>query len=451
KVVPEHIKIQDVDYYCASVSTPIRIQIQKTGKDDTKKYGDITFKSYRQEKYFLYYTYSTGATPGQPITDVFVDGNIFISGMYTAICANSEDVVDSSTGEVKKAKLYGNSQLPCFIHAMYEKSKNMVFNKLYAAEGNTREEALAKLLEQECTDYIDIDLNDRTKNNKKAQNLKYVYLGYRGYSIDTDAIKKERTEEAKKEERDRQFSDAIYDIVCTVDEEFHPEGIISEKNQLYYTPVCRENENGQTVGVDLNSGTSGAKIYMYYCTPWMTDKYNSKIVDNGRKISASSPQDVFSAPIKRICFTEYDRVPYLQGASADSYTSASVDAGNKESENALYEIPKDNLSFDKSGNVVEGTQKTEEEPTEEEETSGLESSLLPSLGEDKWEYVLYSNSNTPADLNDGAVIRDINGDAENNKITMFAQRYDGSVKPSAEITGGYVTPETESGEMWICK
>nr|MCR5586385.1 hypothetical protein [Lachnospiraceae bacterium] len=410
KVVPEHIKIQDVDYYCASVSTPIRIQIQKTGKDDTKKYGDITFKSYREEKYFLYYTYSTGASPGQPITDVFVDGNIFTSGISTAICANSEDVVDSATGETKKAKLYGNSQLPCFIHAMYEKSKNRVFNKLYLGEGNTREEALAQLLEQECADFVEMDLNDKTKNNKNAKNVKYVYMGYRGYTIDTDAIKKARTEEAKKEERDSQFSDAIYDIVCTVDEEFHPEGIISEKNHLYYTPVCRENENGQSVAVDLNSGTRGAKIYMYYCTPWMTNKYNSKVADNIRKIRASSPQDVFSAPITRICFTDYDRVPYLQNATADSMTSASVDAEDNASEGSLSDL---------------------------------------SLCEDKWEYVLYSNSDTPADLNDGAVIRDEKGYTVNNKVTMFVQRYDGSVKPSAEITGGYVSPKVESGEMWI--
>ena len=39
--------------------------------------------------------------------------------------------------------------------------------------------------------------------------------------------------------------------------------------------------------------------------------------------------------------------------------------------------------------------------------------------------------------------------AVNNKITMFAQREDGSVKKSAEITDGKVSAKAEYGELWL--
>ncbi len=32
---------------------------------------------------------------------------------------------------------------------------------------------------------------------------------------------------------------------------------------------------------------------------------------------------------------------------------------------------------------------------------------------------------------------------------MFDQREDGSVKKSAEITGGYISSKAEVGEMWL--
>ena len=72
------------------------------------------------------------------------------------------------------------------------------------------------------------------------------------------------------------------------------------------------------------------------------------------------------------------------------------------------------------------------------------------FGDDKrpWEYVLLSDYSEPVDLNDGAVKLDDDWHTVNNHISMFAQREDGSVKTAAEITGGYISKETEIGEMW---
>ncbi|MBP1588091.1 MAG: hypothetical protein ILO53_06815, partial [Clostridia bacterium] len=56
-----------------------------------------------------------------------------------------------------------------------------------------------------------------------------------------------------------------------------------------------------------------------------------------------------------------------------------------------------------------------------------------------WEYVMLADGSRAADLNEGTVAF-INTAhfAYDNRITMFVQRSDGSVKPAGEITGGFV-------------
>lgn len=66
------------------------------------------------------------------------------------------------------------------------------------------------------------------------------------------------------------MSQAVYDIVCTVNEPFKTEGFLSEKYQIYYTPVIWVNptDKSKVTGVDLNAGNKGPEIYMYYSTPY---------------------------------------------------------------------------------------------------------------------------------------------------------------------------------------
>ena len=398
-IVPERIEVDGATYYCASVSTPIKMSTTS----DAKK-----------QNYFVYYTTNAGVSPGQPIMELSVDDEVFISGYATSLCADKQDKSTTSAGGKKTktevAHPYGDGDLVTFIHANYARTKRMYFNRIYVANGDKRKKALAELLTQGCTEFLDMNLNDATtltdeemeENEKeddeedKKKGGDFVYFGYRGYSLDQKKINSAGNKDAQDEEKQSQLEEAVYDIVCTVGEDYHPEGIITEKNQLYYSPVSKMDRDGNTSGTDLNAGTNGPPIYMYFSTPWGASQYNNSVGNDSRKDTSTMPQDIFDAPITRFAFTRYDRVPYSGDVAAES-----------------------------SGNSSDANR--------------------------PGEYVLCSDNKIPVDLNDGAVILNSKGDTENNKIMMFVQRESGKVKPAAEITGGYTTSTTQQGEMWLNK
>ena len=68
----------------------------------------------------------------------------------------------------------------------------------------------------------------------------------------------------------------------------------------------------------------------------------------------------------------------------------------------------------------------------------------------KWEYVMYSDNSSSVDLNAGTIPFG-KGYVTDNRINMFVQRRDGSVKPSAEITGGFVDATQKVGNLSINK
>ena len=389
KTVAEKIQVGGVEYTCASASTPIIAEKCTEGDlDDLKEYR----YSWSKQKYFLYYTTNRGVTPGQPITEITIDSNVFNTKQATVLCVDKKDKVKTGVDGRKtiedKAVPYGDGDLPKFIHASYEKDANAYFNKIYTATGKTKKAALIQLLEQGCTEFCDINLNEgvsltaeEIKDEKEiAGGGEYVYFGYRGFSVDP------------KKKLDDQLIDAVYDVICTVGKKYRPEGIMTERYQLHYAPVVKVDKTGGLSGSDLNAGSNGPAIYMYYTTPWVVSKYNEKLGNDTRKNRSASPVDYLKSPLTRIAFTRYDRVPYSKESGVDS-----------------------------------------------------------EFGDDSraWEYILYDDSKTPVDLNDGTVKFDDNYLTENNKINMFAQREDGSVKTSAEITGGYVSDKAELGEMWL--
>ncbi len=138
-----------------------------------------------------------------------------------------------------------------------------------------------------------------------------------------------------------------------------------------------------------STNKQGGEIYMYYSTQFWSKNYN-----NDYRASTLLPMNVFSAPYSQLAFARYDRVPY------NSSLASTTETGNS--------------------------------PI-------------------KWEYVMQSNNTFPADLNAG--MASINDDdyANDVRITMFAQRADGSTKPSAEITGGFVSSSMDVGEAYIEK
>ena len=339
--VPGVIEIDSVKYYCAGVSTPIMM---------------------KGVKYFLYYSYSKGAFPGEPIEELVLDDIPIIPGHATNVCADP----DSS-------EPFGNAAQTSFIHVKYTADRNKdFFNKLYIGQGSTEREAKCDLLSHGCLEYLDMDANLGVENHS-------VYIGFRRGHLDLDKINSKTTESAKAKELQKQLQETVYDVIITDDEPYYPDGII--RNNMYYVPV------GKT---DLTGGM-GHRLYMYYASPWYSSRYNTNT-----GASTLLPQDVFTGYLTQFALAQYDRVPY----------NSSVQS-----------------------------------------TAGAEGAGKP------WEYVLLADHSRAVDLNEGTVAFHADEDsphyAYDNRITMFVQRSDGSVKPAGEITGGFVEKSMHVGSVYI--
>ena len=221
---------------------------------------------------------------------------------------------------------------------------------------------MCSLLEQGCVEYVKMDLNNHADGDT-------VLLGYR-----TGSNRKE----------------AVYDIIVTNDEPFHPEGVIS--NGIYYTPAS---------SFDLNAGVGyGAKLYMYYTSPYYAANYNKK-----NRAATTLPETVFTGWINKLAFAENERVPYTTLLEKNADWSAKRAAA--------------------------------------EQTGEIED-YYP------WEYVMENGNTARIDLNEGVVY--CNGDyCEESRLYMFARRSDGSVKPAGQITGGYVESTYPVGDVYIRK
>ena len=368
KNTPDQLQFDRATYYCASNSTPIKMNNGNT--------------------YFVYYSYNQGTVPGKPITELEISDKVFISGSSTALVVNKADVIGKKNGKnvvTEPAVPFGDSRMEVFIHAKYDVTTSY-FSKIYTASGDTAKEAQLSLLEQGCTEFCDIDLN-------RGVGGKFVYLGYRGYSLDEDAINEKTSESAKEAEKQEQLYEAVYDIICTVGEEFHPEGIVSERHQIYYAPVVRYDRNKNPVATDLNEGTNGPKIYMYYTTMYAADEYNRRMRSEEDPIFSTMPKEYMKSPLTKIGFALYDYVPYSQDMEAAS--------------------------------------------------TGSDNKVIP------WEYVMKSDNKEQLELNEGAVSFDKYHMTGDNRIYMFAQREAGNVKASAEITGGYTTASVTENKLYL--
>ncbi len=368
KNTPDQLQFDRATYYCASNSTPIKMNNGNT--------------------YFVYYSYNQGTVPGKPITELEISDKVFISGSSTALVVNKADVIGKKNGKnvvTEPAVPFGDSRMEVFIHAKYDVTTSY-FSKIYTASGDTEKEAQLALLEQGCTEFCDIDLN-------RGVGGKFVYLGYRGYSLDEDAINEKTSESAKEAEKQAQLYEAVYDIICTVGEEFHPEGIVSERHQIYYAPVVRYDRNKNPVATDLNEGTNGPKIYMYYTTMYAADDYNRRMRSEEDPIFSTMPKEYMKSPLTKIGFALYDYVPYSQDMEAAS--------------------------------------------------TGTDNKVIP------WEYVMKSDNKEQLELNEGAVSFDKYHMTGDNRIYMFAQREAGNVKASAEITGGYTTASVTENKLYL--
>ena len=139
---------------------------------------------------------------------------------------------------------------------------------------------------------------------------------------------------------------------------------------------------------NLNAGNLGDELYMYYTSDYVSSAYNKR--NNAATYLA---YDVFT-PIKSFAFSRFDCVPY--------------------NEHYVSQTGKNDLAV--------------------------------------YEYVMRSDEKLPIDLNADILVTDGDYKAKgDNRISMFVSRLDNSVKPSAEITGGYVGKTTDVGTLKLTK
>lgn len=194
--------------------------------------------------YYLYYTYSDGASPGMPITSISAGARVFEASCATVMSANSVDS-SSTSGTAEKAALYGDSKASVFIHVEYEESVSAM-GTIYVGHGKTEKEAQANLLSLGCNFCVDLDLNRGTGGE-------YVYIGYSKYKLKTTELRKGVARYA------------VRDILITV-------GLPHQKSFIYnglkYDSAVDEftkSTDGQEA-VSLNYGAGGKQIYLYFTT-----------------------------------------------------------------------------------------------------------------------------------------------------------------------------------------
>ena len=371
KAVPDQQQFDSAVYYCASNTTPIKMNDNKT--------------------YYIYYSYNQGTVPGKPFTELNINEDVFVSGCATALVVDKADVTEEDPELHKRkvtqaAEFKGDMNHAVFIKGKYETDR-IFYNKIYTASGNSAKEAQLRLLEQGCTEFLDIDLN-------KSAGGKCIYFGYRSYGLNEKEINMSSSAEAKANEIEKQKQEAVYDIICTVGEPFRPEGIMTDRYQLHYAPVAKEDSKHNLIGTNLNEGTTGPEIYMYYTTPFVAKRYNEKAMSDPNMVLSTMPKDYLKSPLTKIAFAEYDYVPYSK------------------------ELVKQSPGADK--------------PV-------------------AWEYVLKKDYSSPVELNEGAISFDSSHMTSDNRISMFVQREDGFVKGAAEITGGYLTSSVTENQLYLEK
>ncbi len=244
-----------IKYVTDATTVPSTIQV---GGISYTKAGDMVYDP--NGSYYLYYTTSTGATPGMPITSISVGSDPLKAGCSTALSANSVDVSEIKVGdevsrEASTAQLYGDATATNFIYMEYVDSTDYM-GALYVGHGKTKKEALCDLLTLGCTIYVDMDVNRNTGGE-------YVYIGYSRYTMQGSELRKKVPKYA------------VRDIVLTVGEQ-HQKNIYV--NGVKYTCAVDDYSNVKNYdgkeAVSLNSGTGGKKIYLYYTTTQTKDTPN---------------------------------------------------------------------------------------------------------------------------------------------------------------------------------
>ncbi|MCF0121057.1 MAG: hypothetical protein HUJ65_05410 [Oscillospiraceae bacterium] len=236
----------------------IRYKTTKTDVSPTISVGGVTYTKAGdmirdpQGSYYLYYTTSTAANPGMPLTSISVSADVFEADCATAMTTTETDVTEIKVGnevtrEGSKATLFGDPTPSSFLHMAYTDTATMI-DAIYVGHGKTKKEAQCNLLSLGCNMCIDMDLSKGTKGE-------FIYIGYTKYTL------------LRTEKKTGVPTHAVRDIILTVGEEhvksFTLNGAEYRSAIDEYT-IVKGNDGSQAVS--LNTGTGGKKIFLYYTT-----------------------------------------------------------------------------------------------------------------------------------------------------------------------------------------
>lgn len=283
----------------------------------------------------------------------------------------------------------GNPDLTNFLHCDYLRKEGASYiNALYVGTGPTLGEALRDAMSQGATECIMADINQENVSGNKDEGilLKSGQSMVLGYRMVTATDEQLAQHKRFVGTNKDPLRDAIRDVVLTVGQPLKDTLI---HNGVLYKPSSRTN---------LNEKTDAPEMYLYECMDYYTLAYNNDSA-NANKLVVPSLRAALASPLVGIGMAAGDRVPY-------------------------------NTALE--GTAEDGSDK-----------------LL------RWENVL-STKGSKTDLNYGLIHGNVvHGElsmictgALDNRRYLFVRRADNSVKPGAEITGGFIDGAESVGELW---
>ena len=353
--------------------------------------------------YYLYYTKSPGANPGVPIEEIFFNDVPIVDGSATAV-----GVTGNEKGEVD----YLNDFSGCngFLHMKATLDESVICD--IGIEKGEKNVAQMNLMRKGYNYVVKESLNANAGGTP-------VWLGYKMCSADVLDIMDDESyfedgddllddDEWNQELEDCFGFDIDFDIAFP--EEDVVRDVLATVGEDYKESFMHEGREYQAVSdISLNEGTSGKKIYLYVSKD-----------SNSKALYLPAVSDIVLCSGGAVPYTEADASLYnIQASSSDNSKSSETKSNDDNSKS--------------SGS----TSMTDESVMNGNSRYGV------------WEKLL-DNHGIEVNINDG-VIKTESSDKHivDSRLYLFVQRYDGKVKPGAEITRGYVNDSIDKSDILL--
>lgn len=210
-------------------------------------------------KYYLFYTHYTGA--GAPVTDISFSSKACESGKLTVANFSDGQITNRLKCDGQKEDKYLHLGTEYYDEKKKETVHDPYISKVESFAADSKEEAVKKANAQGYPYVVDMDMNYHTDGKK-------VYLGYRRTSDSVAAIRDmfiTYGSDRKESMVGGSYTEEHEISYKKYDEEGDP--IVDEDGDpiiFYRTEAKTYNVNYVSTSTDLNEGSNGGKIYLYY-------------------------------------------------------------------------------------------------------------------------------------------------------------------------------------------